>query len=104
MCAISMVSNYGIEKVFPGIISPPIQPIQQFSPNSINLDLSNWKYVTLQEYNALMTKAKEFDARTGQPECPDPEKIKKMEEFCVKFETMGAEMFRLSHELRSLLK
>lgn len=101
-----MVSNIGIEKVFPSLV-PPGQPAV-LPPNwagAINIE-NNWhqKIITLTEYNELMRKAKAFDEATNQPDCPDPEKMAKMEEFCKKFETMGTEMFRLANELRNILK
>jgi hypothetical protein len=105
MCVVSMVSDYGIQKVFPEI-SPNF-------PNFHHVSAPNWvgpgtvadhKIVTMTEYNELLRKAKEFDEKTGQPECPDPVKMAKMEEYCKKFETMGTEMFRLANELRNILK
>lgn len=96
MCAVSAISNYGISTVLPSLVTAwsPKCPY----PDAITTEIA------LVEYNALLRKAKEYDERTNQPECPDPEKMAKMEEFCKKFETMGTEMFKLANELRNILK
>jgi len=106
MCSVSMITGYGLEKVFPGIITPAVQPSlpSVLSNDWVEKLYNQTKVITLTEYNELIRKAKEFDAKTNQPECPDPEKIAAVEEFCKKFELMGTEMFRLANDLRNLLK
>ncbi len=106
MCVVSMVSDWGIQKVLPNI-AEPVHPIwwpPLTIPNSLPPQDTGFKVIKLEEYVELVRKAKEYDERTNQPECPDPEKMAKMEEYCKKFESMGTEMFRLANELRNLLK
>src|SRR4051812_6336544 len=102
MCVVSMVSDYGIQKILPSIAPNWYENIT--IPSVLTPQTAGYHILKLEEYNELMRKAKEYDARTNQPECPDPEKMAKMEEYCKKFETMGTEMFRLANELRNLLK
>lgn len=53
MCSVSAVHDYGR-----------------------NLPLSIWTEDSLAEFRKLIEQAKQFDIKTGQPDCEDPEKTK----------------------------
>ena len=105
MCVVSAVTDYGLQKVFPDL-SRPIDLARPITPNYdwSGTTLLDYKIVTLTEYNELIRKAKAFDEKTNQPDCHDPEKVAKLEEYCKKLEAFGVEMFKLVNELRALLK
>ena len=63
MCVVSMISEHYMHKwpTFPPQV--PVPPQEWY------------------DYTELLRKAAEYDKRTGQPDCPDPQKVKWQKEF-----------------------
>lgn len=69
MCAVSMIYDYG-QKTWPLPPAPmiPTQPFQPFQPSLPTRE-------QIDEFQKLVKAAREFDRKTGQPDCEDPRKV-----------------------------
>lgn len=76
MCVYSMVVDQ-FQPVIPWIEPEPSKTIGTFTwpKQEPTLDLNELKKL-LDEFKRLVENAKEIDAKTGQPDCVDPEKAK----------------------------
>lgn len=70
MCVTSMVSDFYMQK-WPQPSWPHI-----FPPTLPQTVPAEWY-----DYQELLRKAREYDKLTGQPDCPDPIKVKWQKEF-----------------------
>lgn len=70
MCVVSMVHDHFQR---PWLPSPAVPEPLPWTPTSY----PEWTLERWNEYQELLKKAKKYDERTGQPDCPDPEKEKR---------------------------
>ena len=68
MCVVSMISDH-FQRTWP--LQP--QEIPDFGTIP-QLDAPGWTKVRWDEYQELLRKAREYDAKTGQADCVDPKK------------------------------
>lgn len=76
MCIMSMVIDYGRERIWPQI--PPAtwpSPVPSTPPVDHEAELAKWE-----AFKKLLDKAKELDIVAAQPDCEDPEKVKWLKE------------------------
>lgn len=69
MCVVSMVHGHFQTPLIPVPHWPPLVPHIPTAPAHPEWTLERWH-----EYQELLRKARQYDERTGQFDCPDPAK------------------------------
>lgn len=81
MCAVSMVGDFyrdkwtvpGTGPLYPNPVYPPINPLGQLNPVTRE-EFDNLRKEVL-DMKELLKRAKEYDEKTGQPDCEMDEKM-----------------------------
>jgi hypothetical protein len=83
MCSVSAVMDYG-HRTWPAPFQPGWTPLKPVIPNLP----TEAERQALEAFRELVRKAEEFDEKTAQPNCEDPEKIKLLERILQRLEVI----------------